>query len=458
MSFLQFLNILRARWLLLVTVPVLFIALAVVITLVLPKQYTADTALVFDIKTFDPVGGALSPQLVPSYLATQIEIITSARVAREAAIALKLDEVPVIRQQWLTETGGKGNLLNWSAELLKKRLQVQPGRDSNLLTLRYTSIDPQFSAQVANAFADAYLKVALQMKVEPARQYAVWFDEQNRVLRDKLNTAQQRLSAYQREHGILAGTGQLDVESERLSELSSQLVDVQGKRADSSSRESQIAAADTLPEVLQSQLIVGLKADVARLESRRQQLLGQLGQNHPEVMRLDDEISSLKAQISSEVARIAVSLGTNTRISNQREEEIAAALEAQKQRVLQLKEHVDQIAVLQRDVDSANRAYDQVAQRLSQFNLESANQQVNVAILTRAEPPLSHASPRGKLNVIIATFLGGLLGIVAALLWELSAPRLRSSKDMQQLEGVAFLGVVGCSQSHRWWHGRQNLA
>ncbi len=458
MSFPQFLNILRARWLLLVTVPVIFVALAVVVTLVLPKQYTADTALVFDIKTYDPVSGALSPQLVPSYLATQTEVITSDRVALEVVAELKLDEVPVIREQWLGATGGQGSLRHWTAELLKKRLQVQPGRDSNLLTLRYTSIDPQFSAQVANAFADAYLKVALQMKVEPARQYAAWFDAQNKALRDKLNAAQQRLSAYQREHGILAGSGQLDVESARLADLSRQLVEVQGLRVDSNSRESQAAAADTLPEVLQNPLIVGLKADVARLESRRQQLLGQLGQNHPEVTRLDAEIQSLNGRIGREVARVASSLGTTSRISSQREEEISAALEAQKQRVLQLKEHVDQIAVLQRDVDSANRAYDQVAERLSQFNLESANQQVNVAVLSRAEPPIYHSSPRGKLNVLVAAFLGTLLGVVCVLICENWSPRLRALADLQQLDAVPVLGAIPASTPRRWWHGRQSLA
>lgn len=458
MSFLQFLNVVRARWLLLVSIPSLFIVVAVAATLLLPKQYTAHTDLVFDIKTADPLNGALAPQLVPSFLATQTEIITSDRVARHVVTALKLDDVPVIRQQWLEATGGQGSLQHWTAELLKKRLQVQPGRDSNLLTLRYTSIDPQFSAQVVNAFAEAYLQVALQMKVEPARQYAAWFDAQNRALRDKLNAAQQRLSAYQRENGILAGSGQLDVESARLADLSRQLVEVQGLRVDSNSRESQAAAADTLPEVLQNPLIVGLKADVARLESRRQQLLGQLGKNHPEVTRLDDEIQSLNARVSREIARVASSLGTNTRISNQREEEIAAALEAQKQRVLELKEHVDQIAVLQRDVDSANHVYSEVSLRLSQFNLESANQQVNAAILSRAEPPIYHSSPRGKLNVLVAAFLGTLLGVVCVLICENWSPRLRALADLHQLDGVPVLGAIPASTPRRWWHGRQSLA
>ncbi len=83
MSFTQFLLILRARWKITVATLVIISAIVIGVSLILPKQYTATSAVILDFKP-DPIsiafnGGAMSP----AYLATQIDIINSTRVARK---------------------------------------------------------------------------------------------------------------------------------------------------------------------------------------------------------------------------------------------------------------------------------------------------------------------------------------------------------------------------------------
>jgi len=326
---------------------------------------------------------------------------------------------------------------------------VRPSRESSVVSISYTGSDPVFVATIANAFAQAYIETTLELKVEPARQYAQWFNERTKGLRDELEAAQRRLSSYEQEHGIIATVGRLDVETARLAELSSQLVAVQGQRADSRSRQSQAGAADSMQEVMQNPLISGLKADTARAEAQRQQMLGRLGPNHPEIAKIDAELSSLRARVAVETQRVASSLGTTSRISAARENEIAAAVEEQKVRVLELKSHRDQIAVLQRDVENAQRAYDLVTQRLAQTSLESQTQQTNVAVLTAATAPLRHSSPKTLMNVVLAVFLGSLLGLGAALLLEFVDQRVRGEVDLAQLGGIPVLGVIPAGRSRR---------
>lgn len=203
-------------------------------------------------------------------------------------------------------------------------------------------------------------------------------------------------------------------------------------------------------------LISGLKADVARLEAQRGQMLGRLGGNHPEVARVDAEISSLRQRVATEIQRVASSLGTTTRISAAREAEIATAVEEQKARVLELKAHRDQIAVLQRDVENAQRSYDLVTQRLAQTNLESQTQQTNIAVLTPAVAPLTHSSPRVLLNLVLAVFLGLLLGVGVALLLELIDQRVRGEEDLVQLPGIPVLGIISSSQTGRFAKKRRS--
>ena len=126
----------------------------------------------------------------------------------------------------------------------------------------------------------------------------------------------------------------------------------------------------------------------------------------------------------------------------QREAELRATLDAQKKKVLQLKEERDGIGVLQRDVEGAQRAYELVTQRLAQTSLESQTQQTNIAVLTPALPPLEPSSPKVLLNTLIAIFLGTLLGVGTALLLELMQRRVRSTDDLAETLGVPVLAVI----------------
>jgi len=115
---------------------------------------------------------------------------------------------------------GKGRLEIWLADLLQKKLEVKPSRESNVISVSYKAVDPGFAAAVANAFTQAYIETNIELKVAPARQYAQWFGEQGKSLRDNLEKAQAKLSAYQQEHGIVAIDERLDNETAKLNELS----------------------------------------------------------------------------------------------------------------------------------------------------------------------------------------------------------------------------------------------
>ena len=446
MTFQQFLLILRARSRIAVGVLSIVVATTLLVSLLLPRQYSAETVLVIDAKSPDPILGVmLPPQMMAGYMATQVDIITSKRVAERVVRLMKLDEVPQIREQWQSESDGKGDLRAWLGELLQKKLVVRPSRESNVLTIAFTGSEPEFAAAVANAFARAYIDITLELKVEPARQYAQWFDDQSGPLRAKLEAAQKRLSDYQLQYGIVSSDGRLDVENARLAEISSQLVIAEAQRMDSRSRQGQSASADAMPEVLQSGLIQGLKAEVARQEASREQLISRVGKNHPDYARVEAEVKSLHQRIATETQRVASSIGTATRSNVSREADLRAALEAQKKRVLEFRERRDQVAVLQRDVDSAQRAYDLVAQRLAQTSLESQTQQTNVAVLTSASAPVKHSSPRILLNLALAIFLGGLLGLGFALILELIDQRVRGAEDLDKIDDTPLLGMISAA-------------
>lgn len=443
MTFQQFLLILRARYKVVIVTLMVTVVTTLVISLLLPKQYTASTAVVIDVRSPDPVGGMVLPGLVaPGYMATQADIINSDRVAQRVVKLLRMDENPVIREQWMEATDGEGELTVWLAGLLKQKLDVQPSRESNVINIRFSGAEPGFAAAVANAFAQAYIDVNLGLKVEPARQYATWFEDQAGILRDKLEKAQQALSTYQQETGIVATDERLDYEIAKLNELSTQLTITQGQTSDSSSKHKSTGNPETLAEVMQSPLINSLKSDIARLEAKLQESNINLGRNHPQTQRAQSELASLKGKLASETRQIHSSLGTSYEVGKQKEKELLEAMEVQKKRVLELNKQRDQISVLQRDAEAAQRAFEGVSQRSAQTRLESHAVQTNIAMLNPASIPTKHSRPKILLNVLISIFLGTLLGIGLALILELGNRRIRSAQDLVEAIDLPVLATL----------------
>jgi len=126
--------------------------------------------------------------------------------------------------------------------------------------------------------------------------------------------------------------------------------------------------------------------------------------------------------------------------------------------VMSIKNQRDELAVLQREVENAQRAYDAVAQRLTQTSLESQTQQTNVVVLTPAVEPIEPSSPKLLLNSLLAVFLGTLLGVGCALLLETLSRRVRSAEDLAQALGLPVLGVLEPTRAARRWFGRATRA
>jgi chain length determinant protein EpsF len=450
MNYQQLIRILSARRRTVLDIFGVIIVLVVALTLILPKQYTAVASVVIDAK-IDPVaGGMVTDQLLSAYVATQEDVINSERVAQRVVKALKLDQMPSLQEKWKTQTDGEGDITIWIARLLiDKVIRVLPAHESlthpgNVINIAAKWPDPHIAAMIANAFAQAAIETNIELKIEPAKQYARWFDARSQILRSNLQAKQKALSDFQNDTGITATDQKLDVETARLTELSSELVAIQGQRQDSQSRQRQVSGNnESLPEVMQSPVITNLKNNLSEAEGKRSDIDARLGKNHPDYQAAEAEVEALHQRIAQETAKIAASLGSTAQVDLRRENNIGLALEAQKKRVLELKHQHDQLDVLSSDVATAQRDLDAVTQRFAESSLESQIQQTNVVLLTTAAEPIDPSSPKFLINLLVGIFIGTVCGIGAAVFLESRNPLVRSEADLVQLLGVPLLGHIG---------------
>ncbi len=456
MNLSHFLAVLRARWLVAVIVFACVLIAAILYLVFATRVYTATASLLIDAKP-DPVSTMLYGGATPALINTQIEIIHSDRVAQRVVQNLKLADLADMRSAWASAKSGQ-TIQEWLTDLVENGLDprvVSPG--SNVINIAYRSADPRFAATVANAYVQAYLETSIELRVDPAKQYSGFFTDQQKDARTALETAQNKLSAFQREKGIIGSDDHFDLEMSRLTALTQELVTIQTAQVAASTRNGQVGAAGQLPEVLANGTVSGLKSDLSAAELKLQDLSSRYGDKHPQVQEAREQVIELRAKIARATNDVAGSLGVDARVGHAREADIQAEVDAQRTKVLALKETRDQVAVLQRDVDNAQRSYDLVYSRASQTNLESQNRQSNATVISQATTPSMPSSPK-LLAVLLMGFVAAVcLGVGTALLMEQFDKRLRTTTDAFEFLGLPVIGIMPSPSMNRRLKGQMAM-
>jgi chain length determinant protein EpsF len=443
----QIFLILRLRWLIVLGTLLAATAAALIISLMLPKQYTAETSLLVDTRGGDPLLATLAPNFaMPSHMATQTEILQSDRVASLVVKMLGLAQNAKAVEQWREETQGRIPLETYFGSLLQKGLKVEPGRGSSLLTVSFTGTDPKFAAAGANTFARAYLDTSVALVVDPARESAKFFDERIKQLRTELEGSQERLSAFQQKRGIVVTNERMDQEVSRLTSLETSLGTALAEQADTSSRTTG-SGADDSAAVLSSPAVQGIKSELARAQTQLTEISSKFGSSHPQRIEIEARVAELRQQLNAEMGRVGRGTKSVNVVAGAKIAELKSLVEGQKKAVLALRSQRDEAAVLLRDVDTAQRAYDAVAQRRTGLANEVKAEQAAARVLSPATEPLNPSKPNIVKNTLVGLILGALGGVGLAFLLEYIDRRVRSADDLVAYSDVPVLGVMSDNAS-----------
>src|SRR6185295_14378454 len=202
-----FLSTLRARFGIFSMTLAITVLVSATLSVLWPKSYRATASLVVDTRNeqslSESMNGVASARERLGYMQTQVDILTSPKVALRVVNDLHLAEAPKAQQQFAKRKQTFGSIEEWLANALRRNVEVTTSQ-SSVLDINYVSDDPETAAAVANGFAKAYQDTMLELRVEPNRQAATWFDEQLKTLRGDLEASQAKVTAYQRAHGIVS--------------------------------------------------------------------------------------------------------------------------------------------------------------------------------------------------------------------------------------------------------------
>ncbi len=414
------------------------LALAAIVIKLFPRTYTATATLMMNYEINDPMGGKEFPiGLLGSYISTQMEIMQSAEVLFPVVDTLKLTQ----DQEFTSGFNSKPeNLRDWVKEKLLKNLVIEQGKyGSQLIYIIAASKEAAKAAQIANTLANVYMAQQLLRVNDPATDRAVRYSAQLADLKGKVTAAQDKVTAFRQHTGITElQASNTDTEEALLTSLEQRYQEAQNLRRNAEVKQS--GNQSVSGEVIASNLVQGLKTQLALQQSQLAQARTTLGANHPRVVELQSQISATQNSINAEIGTYTRGSASDLSAAQLLERKMASAVAEQRGKVLGVRKFQDQGAKLLLELESAQTVYKRALEGYDQIMAAAGGKYSNVTLVSRAQVPLEAARPK-KMKLLLAAALASLVcGLLGPLTYELVLNRrVRCRDDLERDLGIPVL-------------------
>ena len=285
------------------------------------------------------------------------------------------------------------------------RTTVRPIRNSRLVNVSVSSGRPDLAATATNALAQLYIQQSLDLRFETSSEAGQWLGGQIEEQRKKAEEADHRLQALKRQEGLVNIEERRTLLDQRLKELGTALNERKTERLQKEALWRQMASApnpEELPEVMRSGLVQNLRIELANLERQQAQLLERYLDQHPEVVKVRNQIQDTRTKIRSEAQRVIRAAENDYKAAAAQEASVFSALESAKQEALQLGARAVSYDTQKREVDAARQVLDGLMSRAKQTDVASELKSTNIRIVDPAvvpggpDPPAEDARHRPR--------------------------------------------------------------
>lgn len=437
--------ILKHRWTV-ATVSLVTAVTVAILTFSATPVYKASTTIKIDKETPKVVNYEdilTKPAESQDFYQTQYGILKSRAIAKMVIEKLSLDK----HQEFQP---GNGAVAAGPVDERKRmdsfqsRLDIELVRNSRLVKVAFSSVNPELSSQVANAVAQAYIDYNVDSKFRASEKAQQWLSGKINEVRARVEVSEEALQTYTRERGIFSLEKDENIVMQRLEDLNRELSKAETDRMSKEAiyRESAGSPAEALLTVRGNELIGGLKSEHAKLESEYSRLLMFYKPDYPKMIQLKNQMDALEERIRKEVSNIVDGIASDYGEAMKREQFIRRTFETQRELAIQMKDKAIQYNILKREVDTNKELYNGLLQRLKEIGTSAVDVVSNVQILDRAEVPDRPFKPRRGLNLILGLGAGLFLGICSAFFIEYMDDSIKEPGDVEKLLHVPMLGLI----------------
>jgi len=399
------------------------------------------------------------------------DVDTEVRVLQSDLLAL--DVIKQLSLETRPEFGGSGAAPDSSLQETTDALQPDSARTSSLIDtfkanlnvsvvpntrvieIHYRSPDPQTAAKVVNTLMSSYVEQNFKTKFEATMQISDWLSKQLVDLQIKVETSEEKLVKYQKDHDILGIDEKQNIITSKLDDLNHGLTQAEAVRIQKESLYNLVRSVDADKDVnaaLQtlgsisaigfSPLLERLKGEHADLSVQIAQFNTQFGPSYPRVAQLNSQLKEVDAQIQSEVKKVLDRVRGDYQAAQQSESLLRDALEKQKQEANKLNESAIEYSMLKRDVETNRTLYEGLLEKLKEAGVSAGLHSNYFRIVDTARAPQAPAEPKIPRNLGLALALGLTSGIGLAFAMEGLDNTVRTPEQAQALSGLPSLGMI----------------
>jgi polysaccharide export outer membrane protein len=447
----------RRRWTVAGVVGGLLLA-CLIYCLIVPNQYEASARV--ELRT-SPASSlsldAAEPLVSSSILSAPMQLETLANVFRSDELAwqvisqLKLYQAPgfmgdfarrfpQFRPDAPADDGANAAAQAWLLERFQRRLHVQSLPRTLLIQIRFRTKDAALSAAVVNLLIRAYGEQESESHVRATSQASGWLEGQLKDLKVRTELDQQRLTAFQRDHGILntpemsangqPGESQHSSALLEIDELGRQLVAATTDRILHESEYRSASQGD--PELviasdprLQAEsggfataLLEQIHARHSELELEAAQLAAEHGPNFPRVVEIRSELLDLDRQKQVEDAKLLDRFKSAWKTAADREQLVRKSLEEHTAEGMTLNEASTEYEVMRGEANASHEVYMRVLEKVEEAGLAAGVHSSSISVVDYARQPVKPVSPDLPLYMAITLFVSLWLAVGMALMLE----------------------------------------
>ncbi len=402
-------------------------------------------------------------QAAPSntYADTQVTVITSQDMALRVADALKLAEQPQFRavpaqpSRWFGLVPGtpavplsREDARTRAALFLQGGVSAQRIGETYALFIGWTGPDPQQAATIANEYARQYTRADVVDKQRLSQESSTFLRRRLEQLRTQAQADTEAVQRYRIANNLPSTTG-ANLTEQEISSYNQATANARAQTAEDAARlataRRQLArgsAGDDVGEALQSPVVSGLRQRQAELTSQLANLRANYGNQHPEVVKVRDQLQALNGEIQSEIRRIISNLEARQRVSAQRESSLVGSLNRASGALAQNNRAMAGLDDLLRRASASQSLYESYLNRYKEVMAREGTEMPSARILTGAMVPGAPVSPKPLLNMILALTIGMGLGLAGALASELMYSGLTTGEDVERRLGLSYTGLI----------------
>lgn len=463
------------------------VAAALVVSLLLPRRYTATTRL--EVARRSPIQlqldgivhraeqGDGSTAATALFLSTQIATLQSRDLAAAVIGDRRLAQNPAFvgGDRSATAEADVGGLLaelyprGWEkvvspaeepadtkaaegpgpvdeelVDRYMRALSVREVRGTDLIQVGFTTASPTLSAFLAAAHTQAYLEANERARLATDRLAGEFLTRQLAEARQKIEQAEIALGEFGREHPDIAADREHRAMGDRITELAKLVSDVETERATLESRYEFLSnpGGDATAYFLDSPGVQKLR--MARLDvyAARAALGSRLGPNHPQMRQFAQLESEITRQLHAEVEQGVAGVRAQYDATRARETRLRRKLSQQEEAAVGLRALEARHVLLQGELDGARTLHASLLKQRAETAVNSNLVATNVRVIERPEIPRRPSQPNVPLNMALGLFGGTVLALGAAFGREYFDASVGSSAEVEGILRLPALAAI----------------